>query len=105
VEPRGGKSDKFEGDLQGLHKPPVNHAATLNTSYPICLTIYPNHSNSISYFSKPIQSVDFYAINGSKVFSKSSVSEINISNLSEGLYVIKIYLQNGNSVIKKLMIN
>jgi len=68
-------------------------------------TIYPNPSNSILYFSKPIQSVDFYTINGSKVFSKSSVSEINISYLSKGLYVLKIYLQNGNSVFKKLIIN
>jgi hypothetical protein len=68
-------------------------------------TIYPNPSNSILDFSKPIQSVDFYTINGSKVFSKSSVSEINISYLSKGLYVLKIYLQNGNSVFKKLIIN
>ena len=68
-------------------------------------TIYPNPSNSILYFSKPLESVDFYAINGSKVLSKSSVSEINISNLSKGLYVLKIHLQNGNSVFKKLIVN
>ncbi len=75
----------------------------VDTNLDDVFTIYPNPTSSNLYFTKPIQSVDVYSINGSKILSRNSVSEINVSTLSRGLYILKIYLPNGSLIVNKLI--
>ena len=72
--------------------------------------MYPNpvvHGNLvISSPNNANKQVEIYAITGSRVFAKSvrSRENINVSNLSTGLYILKVY-EEGNISTRKLMIN
>ena len=72
--------------------------------------MYPNpvvHGNLvISSPNNANKQVEIYAITGSRVFAKSvrSRENINVSNLSTGLYILKVY-EEGKLATRKLLIN
>lgn len=70
--------------------------------------LYPNPASNIVNI-KPndgviIQSIQLYDVSGKKInISLSNNNTFNVSQLSEGLYILNIYTQNG-SVTKKLIV-
>ena len=70
--------------------------------------LYPNPANHIVNI-KPsnavvITSVDLFDVSGKKFFIElSNENTINVSNLSDGIYLLNIFSENG-SVSKKLIV-
>ncbi len=72
-------------------------------------TMYPNPANNVLNIksASSIEKVDIYNIVGKQILSTKGFvnsTEINISNLSSGVYLVKIIDQNNNSAIKKLIL-
>ena len=76
------------------------------------ISIYPNPASG-SYvnvaLSKPemVERIDVMNVSGQVITSEYTVNQttgINISDLSDGLYVIKIVLVNGENRIKKMLV-
>jgi hypothetical protein len=69
--------------------------------------IYPNPStNYLNIISNsPIETIEFYDINGRFVFKTKITSQLNIKQLSKGLYFLKITLQNNKIIHKKMIKN
>ena len=74
------------------------------------LSIYPNPVNSgqnvISITSKrnAIKHIEFYDVLGKRIFTSNIIGrELNISNLSKGVYILKI-TENAKSETRKLVI-
>lgn len=80
-----------------------NSDADNDTDADNVFSIYPNSSSTSFYFSELVNSVKLYSIGGRIVLSAGPVSQIDASILSEGVYIAKIYLQDGTLVEKKLI--
>ncbi|MFD2565492.1 G8 domain-containing protein [Aquimarina rubra] len=79
------------------------------------MSIFPNPATTVIYLdvdeadANQIRRVLFYNLNGQKVESmmKDSgldMSEINVSNLSEGLYLLEVLFDTGDKTTKKILI-
>jgi Leucine-rich repeat (LRR) protein len=68
-------------------------------------TLYPNPANDVVNFETnfDIKSIEFYNIQGQKVLT-SNQKQIDISNLTKGLYIVKIQNSNGVIISDKLII-
>lgn len=66
------------------------------------LSVYPNPTQGILNFSftQSIDRVQVYNITGSVVLSKENVSSINLENLSDGMYMVKVSVDNNSEFIK-----
>lgn len=66
------------------------------------LSIYPNPANSILNIqsNNQIQSVELFNIQGQLVAKEGNVNQINVSNLTNGVYMIRIATDNGVKVQK-----
>lgn len=53
------------------------------------LKVYPNPTTAIVYFNKTLENIGVYSIDGGKVKEFSGKSEIDLSGLEKGLYLIK----------------
>lgn len=71
------------------------------------LTLYPNPAtNSISINSEAeIKAVEIYTLNGQKVLETATTSNIDISKLSSGIYLVKATDISGNTNTSKLLKN
>ncbi len=69
------------------------------------VSIFPNPTDgTIALKSeRPIRSVSIHAINGQAIPNIVLSNEIDVSNLSSGLYVLKVILASGDIVVKKLI--
>ncbi|WP_083834437.1 T9SS type A sorting domain-containing protein [Aequorivita sublithincola] len=67
--------------------------------------LYPNPASNILFVKSEtsISSIKVYNISGQLVLSKSNVKELNISSLSDGLYIVEIQDFYGNTSIEKLV--
>lgn len=68
-------------------------------------SIYPNPANKILNVdtAQEIKSVEIYSLQGQKVLS-ASTKEINISGLSNGIYIVQVEDKNSSTAIKKLIV-
>ncbi|MGO2358330.1 M1 family aminopeptidase [Mesonia sp.] len=86
-----------------------DNLATLSASNATAelFTVYPNPADQKIYFSKvqkPIRSLVIYDLNGRKVITEEgNTSEVNVSALSPGVYVLKVDFEGGTSLTKKLI--
>jgi len=66
------------------------------------LSIYPNPANSMLNIqsSTQIQSVELFNIQGQLVIKEGNVNQINVSSLTNGVYMIRIATENGVKVQK-----
>jgi len=78
------------------------------------IIIYPNPASSflnivLDNNNTKINSVDIYTISGKKIISKENTESnnlrCNIEELPEGIYIIKISLNNGENYFKKVVVN
>ena len=65
--------------------------------------VYPNPMNNTLYINGDVQDVTIFNAVGQQVLFVESRNEINVEDLSEGLYFVKISDKRGNSVVKKIV--
>jgi len=73
------------------------------------ISIYPNPAGNNSYIKivsdRKIERIDIYNISGKLVQTTPHVdSQVNIRNLQQGIYIIRIHESNGNIEQQKLLI-
>ncbi len=70
------------------------------------LTIYPNPAISSIFISSSLelQKVELYNILGKKVVETIQTTQLDVSQLASGLYMLNVYFQDGRKVIKKIII-
>jgi hypothetical protein len=69
--------------------------------------VYPNPVSNIAHIdfaSNNFQKAEVYGLQGEKLL-ESEETTIDVSNLSSGFYLLKIYANNGKSAVKRLMKN
>ncbi len=64
------------------------------------LQVYPNPTTDILNFNKYIDLIQVYDLSGKAVLSKSNSEFINLENLTNGLYLIKILADENSNFIK-----
>ncbi len=65
--------------------------------------VYPNPMNNTLYINGDVQNVTIFNAVGQQVLFVEGRNEIDVEDLSEGLYFVKISDKNGNSVVKKIV--
>ena len=69
-------------------------------------SIYPNPSNNVIRFQSelPLESVEIFSLTGSKVLSQSkNVEQIEVGNLTKGIYMLKASAADGKVATQKLI--
>jgi len=94
-----------EGDLSF----PVN--ASNEISNEKVVDIYPNPARDLlnlkSATNQKIQSVEIRSLHGNKILSQSLNNDsftVDISNVSGGLYLVNLLMEDGNIVVKKIQV-
>ena len=66
--------------------------------------LYPNPVNSIIniQLAETLEKVEVYSLLGRKVL-ENNTTEINVSNFSSGVYLLKVYTKNGRIGVKRFM--
>jgi agmatine/peptidylarginine deiminase len=65
--------------------------------------VYPNPMNNTLYINGNVQDVTIFNAVGQQVLFVENANEINVEDLSEGLYFVRISDKNGNSIVKKIV--
>ena len=65
--------------------------------------IYPNPMNNTLYINGAVQDVTIFNAVGQQVLFVENANEINVADLNEGLYFVRISDMKGNSVVKKIV--
>ena len=65
--------------------------------------VYPNPMNNTLYINGAVQDVTIFNAVGQQVLFVEKMNEINVADLNEGLYFVKMSDKNGNSVVKKIV--
>lgn len=99
----GGSIFKVKGDII---------ASTTDFEEGLQLILTPNPAKDTLYLTllnEQIQSITILDIRGSIVLSEESISlsetNLDVSSLSQGLYLVKVVTAEGNSLVKKLVID
>jgi len=66
------------------------------------IVFYPNPTKGLISFSKSIEKIEVVDISGKILLSFSNVREINIGDLPEGSYLLRLH-SNENSVLRKIV--
>jgi hypothetical protein len=71
------------------------------------IEVYPIPTNNYIYVNSiiPIKNVHIYSILGSSVYNSNYNTKIYVANLTTGMYHLKIILESGSVVFKKILIN
>ena len=85
----------FAGTNNGIWKRSLITNVNEELSNTNDINIYPNHSTGL-FNIQTSSNVEVYNISGSLVYSDNNITEMNLSNLSSGVYLTKI--TNGNKV-------
>ena len=89
---------------QGLYIDNVNiNAATLSIKEEQLieeLVVYPNPASDVLNIKSSVQlkKVELYSILGEKILVTDETSQINVKSLSSGIYLLKVYSENGKSI-------
>ena len=65
--------------------------------------VYPNPMNNTLYINGEVQDVTIFNAVGQQVLFVENANEINVEDLSEGLYFVRISDMKGGSVVKKIV--
>tara|TARA_B100001093_G_scaffold206979_1_gene198909 strand:- start:218 stop:1003 length:786 start_codon:yes stop_codon:yes gene_type:complete len=70
-------------------------------------TVSPNPARGIVRLlsNSPLEKVELYSLTGAKILEIKGSDHIDVSNMSSGVYLLKVYSKNRNFVTKKLIIN
>lgn len=102
---REGFSEKITGTMMNQMQAPPNDPTSLETQIEAPpFSLYPNPAiNSLSITSKQrIHRVQVYSVNGQKIHEVNGLGKmettLNISNLSEGIYTLKVLTNSGQHI-------
>lgn len=65
--------------------------------------VYPNPMNNTLYINGDVQDVTIFNTVGQQVLFVENANEINVEDLSEGLYFVRVSDKRGNNVVKKIL--
>ena len=65
--------------------------------------VYPNPTNNTLYINGDVQDVTIFNAVGQQVLFVENANTIDVAELSEGLYFVRMSDKNGNSVVKKIV--
>lgn len=65
--------------------------------------VYPNPMNNTLYINGDVQDVTIFNAVGQQVLFVESSNEINVEDLNDGMYFVRISDKRGNSVVKKIV--
>ncbi len=73
----------------------------------VTFLVYPNPTSGIVNIQtkEDIDRIEIYDINGRLIFNKLKTSQVNISQLSVGVYILKVVGENGESSINRIIKN
>jgi hypothetical protein len=91
----------------------LTQTTSVNTSALSTLSVYPNPTQGEVIIKAPtdenINTVKVYSITGALVYSKqysTSLNEVKLNiNQPQGVYMVRVTLNNGNTSIGKLIVN
>jgi len=86
-------------DLSSIHTEKTKEAGYI---YPTVL--FAGETINIALSEKDDYSVKIFDIQGQQVFSSKNVKQIATSNISQGMYVIRITLEDGNIISAKIIV-
>lgn len=84
------------------YDPECNVLATSEV-YKNDFNIYPNPVKNTLFFSKELQEVQIYSVDGKLVRKTSKTNHINIPDLPKGIYILKATDPSGNVLSKKII--
>ena len=70
------------------------------------IIVFPNPTSSILYIDsqQDLKQIEVFSITGKLIFaSRKHIQEVNLSNLTSGVYLIKLQDVNGNSFVKRIV--
>lgn len=67
------------------------------------ILVYPNPSRNIVNIDEKVISIELFDTKFSKIDRKFDENQLDISDLSRGVYFLKLRLENGKSVLKKIV--
>ncbi|WP_194768623.1 T9SS type A sorting domain-containing protein [Tamlana sp. I1] len=67
--------------------------------------LYPNPAQNVLHVnaSNAIKSIEVYNMVGQRVAAQTGTSEINVSNIKQGVYIAKIYFDNGSVTAERFV--
>ena len=65
--------------------------------------VYPNPMNNTLFINGDVQNVTIFNAIGQQVMSVDNANKINVTDLNEGVYFVRVSDKNGNSVVKKIV--
>lgn len=87
----------------GLYKTDISQYNLTNTDFDTKNTIfYPNPTNSKLYFTETVDKIEIYTLTGSLIYSEKNKDLIDVSELQNGVYIIKI--ENNDVVTNKKIV-
>lgn len=103
------RSVGYNPKAQGYYNCSFTHPVGIEESKLGEVSFYPNPTNGLAQIKgKNIKQIEVYTISGKLVKSKlinSKSSYIDITNQPKGIYFVKILLDSGTTLTKKLIIN
>lgn len=99
ITPMGGNSTYFDNIKISSNNAGINNVNNINVS------IYPNPaSDKLNIEGEGIQMVEMFDLNGRSVLTSQRAGQIDLSNLSEGVYVVRVIAADGvrtEKIVKK----
>ena len=99
----------FQGAVVTAHPDLFNHSSCNFTTSEFALKtkvkVFPNpFSNNLQIESEvPLQKMALFDVLGKEIFNQNFVNQIDTSNLPKGMYFLKLYTFEGESVVKKVV--
>ena len=83
----------------------LHQSNAVQTNDLVHLSVYPNPVYDVLHITsaKPIQQTEVFDITGRQVLSTQQ-TKIDVSNFNKGYYLVKIILQDGNVITKKVLV-
>lgn len=94
----GSVYDDEEGCPKGLKNPIKGPHPSLDQA-----VIFPNPAHDVLYLDQQYDEVQIHDLNNKVVLSKKSLSEVNISRLNPGIYLVKLTLPNADSQTMRII--
>tara|TARA_B100000787_G_scaffold162672_1_gene143605 strand:- start:1493 stop:2650 length:1158 start_codon:yes stop_codon:yes gene_type:complete len=99
---------EFPQKLYEFYNPLDNLLSITDDEFSDLISVVPNPiEDSFKIIQKnkhqEIQSFSLFSLNGRKKISKKKQDEINLKNISKGVYLLKIEFKNGGKVVKKVI--
>jgi len=85
----------------------IENLSVASEEFSTQIQLYPNPVNEVMFIqnnsAKNIESMEVFSISGQLLFSRNNSAELNMSQLNTGIYFVKLTMEEGISVTKKVV--